>query len=200
MVNDAFVVNFSLDSDQPWTEPIECQDGWHVDGDYSQFIDSPKARLFILILFSDVQLHGGATYIAQDSIVHILDHSLRHPQGLPAYYLRTSHNVAQQCNVGVPTLGKASTVYLMYPQMLHTTSRNLSRKSRFIRNNIVRLKSPMRFDRSRREDLSAVERYALRNLGIGRLELLPPSEDLRMATDHDDGQLLPWKYGKKTEL
>ena len=46
-VNDAFVVNFSLGSDQPWTEPIKRQDGWHVDGDYNQFIDSPEAGLFI---------------------------------------------------------------------------------------------------------------------------------------------------------
>ena len=105
--------------------------------------------------------------------------------------------MAQQCNVGVPTLDKAGTVYLMYPQILHTTSQNLLRKSRFIRNNQVRLKSPMHFDRSRREDLSAVERCALRNLGLERLELLPPSENLRMATDHNDGQLLPWKYGEK---
>ena len=105
--------------------------------------------------------------------------------------------MAQQCNVGTPALGKAGTVYLMYPQMLHTTSQNLIRKPRFIRNGQVRLKSPMRFDRSRREDLSAVERCALRNLELERLEFLPPSEELRMATDHDDGQLLPWKYGEK---
>ena len=195
-VNDAFVVNFSLGSDQPWTEPIKRQDGWHVDGDYNQFIDSPEAGLFILMLFSDVQPYGGATYIAPDSIAHILGHFLHHPQGLSAYHLRTSHNVAQQCNVGVPALGKAGTVYLMYPQMLHTTSQNLLRKPRFIRNGQVRLKSPMRFDRSRREDLSAVERCALRNLGLERLEFLPPSEELRMATDHDDGQVLPWKYGE----
>ena len=64
----------------------------------------------------------------------------------------------------------------MYPQMLHTTSQNLLRKPRFIRNGQVRLKSPMRFDRSRREDLSAVERCALRNLELEQLEFLPPSE------------------------
>ena len=137
------------------------------------------------MLFTDVQPHGGATYIAPDSIAHILGHFLHHPQGLSAYHLRTSHNVAQQCNVGVPALGKAGTVYLMYPQMLHTTSQNLLRKPRFIRNGQVRLKSPMRFDRSRREDLSAVERCALRNLELGRIEFLLPSEELRMATDHE---------------
>lgn len=85
IVNDAFVVNFSLGSDRPWTEPIECQDGWHADGDYIQFIGSPEAGLFILMLFSDVQLYGGTTYIAPDSIAHILGQLLRHPQGLSAY-------------------------------------------------------------------------------------------------------------------
>ena len=100
--------------------------------------------------------------------------------------------------MGVPTLGKAGTIYLVYPQMLHTTSQNLLRKPNFIRNNQVGLKSPMRFDRNHREDLSAVKRCALRNLGLERLELLPPSENLRMATDHNDGQLLPWKYGEKS--
>ena len=99
--------------------------------------------------------------------------------------------------MGTPALGKAGTVYLMYPQMLHTTSQNLLRKPRFIRNGQVRLKSPMRFDRSRRDDLSAVERYALRNLELERLEFLLPNKELRMTTDHDDGQLLPWKYGEK---
>ena len=196
-VNDAFVVNFSLGSDQPWTEPIEREGGWHVDGDFNQFIDSPEAGLFILMLFTDVELHGGGTYIAPDSIPHILRHFLDHPQGLSAYQLRTSHNVARQCNVGIPAMGKAGTVYLIYPQMLHTTSQNLLRKPRFIRNGQVRLKAPMRFDRCRRENLSPVERCALRNLGLERLEFFPPSEDLRMATDHDDGQLLPWKYGEK---
>ena len=86
----------------------------------------------------------------------------------------------------------------MYPQMLHPTSQNLLRKPWFIRNRQVRLKASMRFVRSRREDLSAVERCALRNLELGRIEFLPSSEELRMATDHDDGQLLPWKYGEKT--
>ena len=105
-VNDAFVVNFSLGSDQPWAEPIKRQGGWHVDGDFNQFIDSPEAGLFILMLFTDVQPHGGATYIAPDSIAHILGHFLHHPQGLSAYHLRTSDNVAQQCNVGTPALGK----------------------------------------------------------------------------------------------
>ena len=52
---DAFVVNFSLGCDQPWAESIKRQGGWHVDGDFNEFIDSPEAGLFILMLFTDVR-------------------------------------------------------------------------------------------------------------------------------------------------
>jgi len=195
-VTDGFVVNFNLGADQPWTEPIE-KGGWHVDGDFNQFIDSPESGLHYLMLWTDIELHGGATYIAPDSIPHILDQFLKNPQGLSAYQLRTSHNVIKECKQSLPAMGKAGAVYLSYPQMLHSTSQNLLSKPRFIRNAQIRLKKPMKFNRSEPEQLSPVERCALHHLGLDKLDFEPPSEHLRMATEHDTGELLPWKYGEK---
>ena len=124
-------------------------------------------------------------YIAPDSIAHILGHFLHHPQGLSAYHLRTSHNAAQQCNVGTPALGKAGTVYLMYPQMSHPTSQNLLRKPRFIRNGQVRLKSPMRFDRSRSIWQASSNAYLLKILDsvFGAIFIMADRDKARRSRD-----------------
>jgi len=82
--------------------------------------------------------------------------------------------------------------------MLHTSSQNMKRVPRFMRNWQIPLREPRPFAAGA---LSPVERCILRNFG-GSLEefhsaFTPPPPHLRMACDHDDGSLLAWKYGER---
>jgi hypothetical protein len=88
--------------------------------------------------------------------------------------------------------------------MLHTGSQNVKRVPRFMRNGQPFLAQPRAFDAAR---LSPVERCTLRNVGLVggpstaaelRQHFTPPPDDLRQACDHDDGGLLPWKYGAQS--
>jgi hypothetical protein len=109
-----------------------------------------------------------------------------------------SHNIQTLCGTSMPLVGAAGTAYLVHPQMLHTSSQNVKRVPRFMRNLQIPLNKPRPFTAGA---LSPVERCILRNFG-GGLEQFhqafqPPPAHLRMPCDHDDGQLLPWKYGER---
>ena len=98
----------------------------------------------------------------------------------------------------MPCIGRAGTVYLAHPHMLHSSSQNTKRQPRFMRNGTIPLAQPQAFDPQR---LSPVERCSLRNLGRTAEQLhqcwSPPPDELRRAADHNDGGLLPWRYGEK---
>ena len=196
-MKDRFVANFSNGADQPWRTPILEARGGHIDGDYNHFIDSPEAALFCVILWTDVTERGGATYIAPDSIGHALRQLLANPQGLSAKQLRSTHNVSDQCRDVRAAAGKRGTAYLMHPKMVHAASQNHAGTPRLITNIIPPLRSPMKFSTAGGHVLSPVERCTLRQLGVTLLDYQPPAEHLRCATDHDTGELLPWKYGEK---
>ena len=200
-LNAGFVVNYEQGADQPWEPPQSARGGWHVDGDFNQFLDSPEAGLFFILCYNDIELQAGPTYLAPDSIGPIVREMLGAPGGLSAYQLRTSHNVKAECSArSVPCMGKAGTAYLAHPAMLHSSSQNIKRQPRFMRNGQVALARPRAFDPD--GPLSPVERCTLRNLGLSTAELrqqfVPPPETLRQACDHDDGGLLPWKYGHQS--
>ena len=115
-----FVVNYDQGADQPWRVPLGDHGGWHVDGDFNHFLDAPEAGLFFIFLWNDIDYQAGPTYIAPDSIPHVLSHLQHNPEGLSAFALRTSHNVKSACKLSVPCMGKAGDCFLTHPQMLHT--------------------------------------------------------------------------------
>mgnify|MGYP003336665003 CR=1 FL=1 len=109
-----------------------------------------------------------------------------------------SHNIQTLCQIAMPLVGAMGTAYLVHPQMLHTSSQNMKRVPRFMRNLQIPLKEPRAFAPSA---LSPVERCILHNFG-GSLDefhrvFRPPLPQLRRACDHDDGSLLTWKYGER---
>ena len=196
-INDRFVANFARGADQPWRDPITNGGGGHIDGDFNHFIDSPESGLFCVILWTDVAERGGATYIAPESVGRALRLLLDNPRGLSAFHLRTSHNAGNGCRITRAVTGPRGTAYLMHPKMAHAGSFNHAGTPRLITNLLPPLRAPMKFSTNGGHILSPVERCTLRQLGVESLDFTPPPDDLRRATDHDDGDLLPWKYGDK---
>lgn len=268
-IDSGLVANWDRGADSPWVEPGfaneydrkcggECG-GWHTDGDFNHFVDSPETGLQVFILWGDVVPKAGPTYIAPDSPRHLTKVLLENPGGLSACALgggagmcswchlfptngtscfctvgceqnaqaagwteegkpsaeiggwpadlslehlnldgkTGSHNVQELCKISMPLVGLAGTAYFVHPQMLHTSSQNMLRQPRFMRNLQIPLAEPRPFVQGA---LSPVERCILRNFG-GSLEefhraFTPPPPHLRMACDHDDGTLLDWKYGE----
>jgi hypothetical protein len=85
-LNAGFVVNYVNGADRPWTPPQDEQSGqllggWHVDGDFNQFLDSAEAGLFFIICYNDIELRAGPTYLAPDSIAPIVREMLDAPGG-----------------------------------------------------------------------------------------------------------------------
>ena len=194
----AFVVNYDQGSDQPWVEPHPSRGGsWHVDGDFVHYLDSPEAGLFFIVLWGDVELQQGPTYFSPDSIGHALRALRRvHPEGLSAKQLNSvEHNPKRHAQQALPCVGKAGDAFLMHPSMLHTSSQNIKRVPRYMRNDQVQLNAPFAFDP---DDLCPVERNTLRCLGLPEAGGLPwfepPAASRRCATDADTGARLPWKY------
>ena len=156
---------------------------------------------FPVVRWNDIEYKAGPTYFAPDSIPHVLCHLRDNPTGLSAFALRTSHNVKAKCRLSVPCTGRAGDVFLAHPQMLHTSSQNVKRIPRFMRNGQVRLSAPMWTAAT----LSPVERCSLRCLGEdwssgttrAPTGFRAPPDELRGACDHDDGQLLGWAYGAR---
>lgn len=190
LMNEDLVMNFGSDDSPPWQDPATSRGGWHTDGDFNHFIDSPEAGLFIIFLFSDVSERGGATWIAPDSIGPIAGTLLEHPQGLSACVLNRDHNQYGKCRRFMPVSGPAGRVYLMHPLMLHSSSINAERRLRAIRNYLVSMRQPMNFDPAARP-LSEVERCTLQALGVDRLDFTPPPDAWRHPTNHDTGAATP---------
>ncbi len=80
-LDSGLVANWDRGADSPWVEPGfaneyewksggECG-GWHADGDFNHFLDSPEAGLQIFILWDDVEYQAGPTYIAPESPLHL---------------------------------------------------------------------------------------------------------------------------------
>ncbi|MBA3686492.1 MAG: phytanoyl-CoA dioxygenase family protein [Planctomycetes bacterium] len=188
-VTGDLVMNFPMRPGTPSTPPS----GWHVDGDFNHFIDSPECGLLAIVLFSDVLPDGGPTWIAPDSIGPICADVLAHPQGLSAWTMRAERGYHRQCRRFVPLVGAAGSVVLMHPLMLHSSSLNTRDCARAIRNLFVPLREPMRFDPAARP-LSPVERATLSALGVERLDFTPPPAHRRHATDHETGAAQPRPY------
>jgi hypothetical protein len=288
-LDSGLVANWDRGADSPWVEPGfaneyewksggECG-GWHADGDFNHFLDSPEAGLQIFILWDDVEYQAGPTYIAPESPLHLTRvllvrnskptlwfflqmismrvrslslENYRHqkaprthtdaggdeqenPGGLSACALgggaamcslchlspalegsafccagceadaktagwtedglppatiggwpadlqlpkpglgldgkTGSHNVQTRCEVSMPLLGSAGTVYFVHPQMLHTSSQNMKRVPRFMRNLQIPLKEPRSFLASA---LSPVERCILCGKKLPLFSLLFP--------------------------
>jgi hypothetical protein len=173
--NDAFIVNLWEGADRPWEDASPAAPGWHKDGDFFRhFLDSPEQGLLTLVLWSDVQHQGGATFVAADSVGPVARFLADHPEGAyppriawtgveprPAYF--PWRELVGQCASFAEATGEVGDVYLLHPYILHAKAQNILRVPRYITNPPVHLIEPMRFDRP---DPSLVEQAVLRGLGV----------------------------------
>jgi hypothetical protein len=181
--SDGFIVNLWKDADLPWEGASAASPGWHKDGDFFRhFLDSPEQGLLTLVLWSDVEHQGGATFVAADSVAPVARFLADNPQGVyplrpaegedgdPDAVLIPYDDLIARCDDFVEATGEVGDVYLLHPYVLHAKSPNIRRKLRVITNPPLTLAEPMRFDRT---DLSLVERAVLRALGTSGYEFAP---------------------------
>lgn len=172
-IGDSFIVNLTSGEGKAWIPPSAAQPGWHKDGDFFRhFLDSPEQGLLTLILWSDIQHKGGATYIAPDSVGIISKYLAAHPEGVPPTGFDFK-NIAAQCQRFLEMTGQTGDILLLHPFMLHTASYNALQIPRFLTNPCVALREPMNFNRDDPDDFSLVEKAVLRGLGVERLDFQP---------------------------
>jgi hypothetical protein len=167
---NGFIVNFSLGAEREWIPPSVEAGGWHKDGDFFwHFLDSPEQGLLVIVVWRDIEPHGGGTFMAPDSIKPLAEMLNANRQGLHPFEGGYGDHIAE-CHDFRECTGKAGDVILMHPYMLHASSQNHSGKARFITNPPVALKEPMQFNRENPADYSPVERAVLHALGVERLD------------------------------
>ncbi len=178
---DGFIVNLREGMEHPWQPPSPRVKGWHKDGDFFRhFLDSPEQGLLTLVLWSDVQPRGGATFVAADSVPVVARFLAQHPEGvLPNEFDHQA--LIDQCNHFVEATGQVGDVYLLHPYVLHAKSQNHLGIPRLITNPPVHLREPMNFNRPDPADFSPVELAVLRGLGVERLDFRPAAPRERVV-------------------
>jgi hypothetical protein len=131
------------------------RNNYHVDGDFfHHFLDSPEQGLLPIVLFSDVKVGGGGTYIVPDAIPIMAKHLYAHPEGvMPDMSVvkdvvgskkEFDHGFYQNAIRTIPrenfvtATGKAGDVYLLHPLMVHSGVPN------FLRGKYHNIKKPQR--------------------------------------------------------
>ena len=168
---DGFIVNLSQGADRPWADASPESGGWHKDGDFFRhFLDSPEQGLLTLVLWSDVQHQGGATFVAADSVGPVARRLAEHPEGLLP---NSFSDLIGGCSRFVEATGRVGDVFLLHPFILHAKAQNVLRLPRLITNPPIHLTEPMRFDRDDPAEHSLVEQAVLRALDVPRYEFRP---------------------------
>ena len=181
---DGFIVNLQEGWDRPWEAPSAASPGWHKDGDwFRHFLDSPEQGLLTIVVWSDIQSRGGATFIATDSVARVAHFLVQHPEGVlpPQFNFKT---LISECETFGEATGSVGDVVLIHPYMLHASSQNTLRVPRFITNPAVSLREPMQFDRADGQ-YSPVELAILRGLHVDRLEFAPTAPRERVFPERE---------------
>ncbi|MDE2729374.1 MAG: hypothetical protein OXI19_15220, partial [Gemmatimonadota bacterium] len=143
--------------------------------------DSPEQGLLTIVVWSDILPRSGGTFVACDSVQHVARHLYGNPQGLlPS---GSFGHLISNCRDFAEITGNAGDVVLLHPFILHSASRNLSGRARFITNPPVALKEPMDYNRDDPEDFSPVERAVLSGLGRERLDFKPAAPRERLVPE-----------------
>lgn len=90
------------------------------------------------------------------------------PKDDPHYWSHLEE--VKKCKEFVEVTGEIGDVVLMHPLMLHSASKNYTRKPRIITNPPVSLKEPFNLNRENPDDFSLVELKTLKALGVDKLD------------------------------
>ncbi|MDP9383378.1 MAG: hypothetical protein M3Q29_25185 [Chloroflexota bacterium] len=184
---DGFIVNLHEGADRPWAPPSPSVGGWHKDGDFFRhFLDSPEQGLLTLVLWSDIEHRGRATFVAADSVPVVARYLVEHPEGvLPTEF--PVRSLIAECSDFVEATGRVGDVYLLHPYILHAKSQNLLGVPRLITNPPVHLKEPLSFNRPDPAEYSPVELAVLRGLGVESLDFQPTAPRERVIRSASPG-------------
>lgn len=179
--HDAFILNLGHGRSAGWQAPSAAVGGWHADGDFfHHFLDSREQALLTLVLWEDMVHQGGATFIAADSVPLVARYLADHPEGVDPYDTGIP-NLIHQCRDLREVTGRAGSVVLLHPFMLHASSVNVAGVARFITNPPVAFRAPMQLD----PPASPVEQAICRGLGVARYAFTPTSERRRVVPNRD---------------
>ena len=100
------------------------------------------------------------------------------PKDDPQYWSHLEE--VKKCKEFIEVTGEIGDVVLMHPLMLHSASKNYTRKHRIITNPPVSLKEPFNFNRENSDDFSLVELKTLKELGVDKLDFKITTERRRI--------------------
>ncbi|MBI5631006.1 MAG: hypothetical protein HY921_08995 [Elusimicrobia bacterium] len=164
--SDCFIVKF------PSRDPAGENRGdmnWHLDGSHEpRFLDTAEMGLLTFVLWSDAGPGSGGTRIACDSVGRVARCLLEHPEGVVKTEIPINEIVGE-CRDFVELTGRAGTVVLAHPYLLHCETANFSMTPRFLTARQVDLVAPLRFDRPLAQ-ACAVELSVLSALGLESLD------------------------------
>ncbi len=138
-----------------WVEPNQ---GWHIEGSFHHFVDSPMQGILPIFLFSDIGPKDGGTLLSLGShkiAARVLAEAGE--TGLEEAELNRRVTALHQLENVIEVTGKAGDVALIHPFMLHTRGVNRGNSVRFICNPYYTLKEPMNLNRSAVSEYSPVE-------------------------------------------
>ncbi len=117
---------------------------WHMDAPSERArIDDFRNGLVLVVLFDDVEIDRGPTYIAPESIREV---AREMANGEVDFVDRTSAaRIMQRCRRLVPLIGDVGDVYVLHPFMLHSSSPNPSGRIRWMSNPVLFMREPLRF-------------------------------------------------------
>lgn len=182
LMGSSLIVTFPQAHDgKPWLAPSPQVPGWHKDGFFKHFLDSPEQGMLSIVLWSDIRPQGGGTFIATDSVPVVARALAANPQGVDATYFYNT--CIKECREFLEVTGDKGDVFLLHPYMLHTPSRNHSQTVRIITNPPVSLREPMQFNREDPAQFSVLEKSILAALGVDRLDYRATGERARLRPD-----------------
>jgi hypothetical protein len=184
-------VNFYMGKDKPWDVPTE---GWHWDGiQFKHYIDSPDQGLLCLCLFSEINIQGGGTLIAEGSHKLVAKFLAEQTEGIELKdalpLMKQSHpwlseltgsdNVSDGNRIdkfmnwhtdadGVrlkvtETTGSPGDIFLCHPFLFHAASQNHLGVPRFMCNRTTPLKDRLQLKREDGSPYSPLE-TSIRNV------------------------------------
>ena len=168
VMSNYMIPNFR--SDVPHFRPPSPTENWHVDDPSGiNSLYGVRNGLVIVAMYSDVEPEGGGTFIAPGShrvVASALAEDTDVDLTAPAVR-RELYEKSVGSKPAFELTGRCGDVALLHPFLLHTSSRNLSGRIRWMANPLIYTRTPLDFERSDEACLSLVERsvrHAVSNL------------------------------------
>lgn len=156
--HDHFCVNLNDRAEDGPEVPALDWRGWHIDdpsrrvrlGEYSN-------GLLLVMLFSDVDVGGGGTFIVPESVPLVAQALAADPEGVDLVDRAFAQDITRRCTRRVELTGKTGDVFLCHPFMIHTASANASGRIRWMSNPMIRVNEWLSFAPDATGPLAPVE-------------------------------------------